>query len=366
MTEHEFQYCWNHVLFKRDSLKTYSGKSVDIIDVGQWNSGPGPDFLEARLLLNGMEFRGAVELHMCSQDWIRHGHHDDPSYNSVVMHVLPLEAASVHMDVLNEAGHTVESLYIQPEWSKKTQIKAPCEVLEIQSGIFEEQLERAQILYLQDLSARFMSRFATDLGFSGGIKAAAIYGLFELLGKPHHQDKATDLADWYVANWLRSNPIERSNNSSKAAISGGRGIGVEARLQRAQSIIKWLMHSKLPVSQADFEDFLIDGKSCIDQQFGKNSWSKHCYRSWLLVLMYSWASLLFSTNAMRYIIQEWKLARLDIPESVGKQSAFKRLRQIKEETQLQVSDVSLFDQYKVYCSKLACMHCKYSEVKTGS
>lgn len=366
MTELEFQYCWNHVLFNRDSLRTYSGKSVEIIDVGRWNSGPGPDFLEARLLLNGLEFRGAVELHLCSQDWIRHGHHQDPCYNSVVLHVLPHEAASEHMDVINEAGYAVESLYIQPDWQKKTQIKAPCEIIEIQSGLFLEQLERAQVLYLQDLSARFMSRFATDLGISDGIKAAAIYSLFELLGKPHHQDKATDLAGWYVANWLRSNHTEFSNNYNKVSFSGGRGIGVKARLQRAEPIVKWLINSKLPASQVDFEDFLSLGKSCIEQQFGKSSWSKHCYRSWLLVLLYSWASLLFSTNTMRYIIQEWKSARLDIPESVGKHAAFIRLKQTKDEKHLQVSEVSLFDQYKVYCSKSACMHCKYLEVKTGS
>jgi hypothetical protein len=81
------QVIWQEQLVRSGSLATASGKRLEILEPGRWNTGRGPDFLGARLLLAGEEVAGDVEIHVHSEDWRRHGHHQDFEYNTVVLHV---------------------------------------------------------------------------------------------------------------------------------------------------------------------------------------------------------------------------------------------------------------------------------------
>jgi hypothetical protein len=81
------QVIWQEQMLRADTLKTSSGKRIEVIEPGRWNTGRGPDFLGARLKLAGEEIAGDVEIHVQSEDWRRHGHHQDFEYNSVVLHV---------------------------------------------------------------------------------------------------------------------------------------------------------------------------------------------------------------------------------------------------------------------------------------
>ena len=64
------------------------GESVFLISHGIMNGGAGPDFLNAVFLLDGELRVGHVEMHMRESDWFAHGHHNDPVYQDVVLHVL--------------------------------------------------------------------------------------------------------------------------------------------------------------------------------------------------------------------------------------------------------------------------------------
>jgi len=44
--------------------------------------------MDAHLVLDGQEITGAVEIHRRAADWRGHGHHLDPAYNAVVLHVI--------------------------------------------------------------------------------------------------------------------------------------------------------------------------------------------------------------------------------------------------------------------------------------
>ena len=49
----------------------------------------GPDFLDASVDVEGRGLlRGDVEIHVRARDWMSHGHHRDPAYNGVVLHVV--------------------------------------------------------------------------------------------------------------------------------------------------------------------------------------------------------------------------------------------------------------------------------------
>ena len=50
--------------------------------------GYGPDARDAVIELDGAELRGDVELHLRASGWRAHGHHEDPAYAGVVLHVV--------------------------------------------------------------------------------------------------------------------------------------------------------------------------------------------------------------------------------------------------------------------------------------
>lgn len=87
-TEAELQAIWFEQ-FVRTPLTTDDGRSFRIIQAGNWNHGPGPDFLQAAIEnAEGQRHVGAVELHVDARDWHHHGHDTDPAYEDTVLHVV--------------------------------------------------------------------------------------------------------------------------------------------------------------------------------------------------------------------------------------------------------------------------------------
>lgn len=73
-------------------LVTRDGESLRVLFPGVANSDAGPDFVGAHLAFrNGKHVRGDVELHLEATSWERHGHHADPRYDRVILHVVLLD-----------------------------------------------------------------------------------------------------------------------------------------------------------------------------------------------------------------------------------------------------------------------------------
>lgn len=88
ITEDLVKFLWKYRLFTSVSLKTVSGKTVEIIAPGDPNPNAGPDFFNAKVKLDGVLWAGNVEVHTDSADWERHGHHTDSAYRNVILHVV--------------------------------------------------------------------------------------------------------------------------------------------------------------------------------------------------------------------------------------------------------------------------------------
>ncbi|MFT4036863.1 MAG: DUF2851 family protein [Thermomicrobiales bacterium] len=72
-----------------DLLTTADGETIQVVHRGAWTHGLGPDFADALLLFNDRELRsGSVEMHLRTRGWFEHGHHLDPAYNAVILHVV--------------------------------------------------------------------------------------------------------------------------------------------------------------------------------------------------------------------------------------------------------------------------------------
>ena len=88
MREAFLHYVWKYQLFEHTDLLTTHGETLQIIKPGHHNSNAGPDFIEASLVINTIEWRGQVEIHIQSSDWYHHRHENDPNYQNAILHVV--------------------------------------------------------------------------------------------------------------------------------------------------------------------------------------------------------------------------------------------------------------------------------------
>ena len=63
------------------------GRSVRILDCGDWNKSAGPDFLNARIQLDGVPYTGDMELDSAPEDWERHNHGSNSAFDGVILHL---------------------------------------------------------------------------------------------------------------------------------------------------------------------------------------------------------------------------------------------------------------------------------------
>jgi Protein of unknown function (DUF2851) len=88
MKELLLHYVWKHKLFTSNELSTTENERIEILDVGKHNTDAGPDFFNAKIKIGETLWAGNVEIHTHSSDWLRHHHHTDKKYNSIILHVV--------------------------------------------------------------------------------------------------------------------------------------------------------------------------------------------------------------------------------------------------------------------------------------
>ena len=88
---------WSQADTLTEALITQDGQRLKVIYPGRPNSMAGPDFFDAVVQMeSGETLSGDVEVHLHARDWYSHGHHTDPNYNGVILHVVltPSDAAT--------------------------------------------------------------------------------------------------------------------------------------------------------------------------------------------------------------------------------------------------------------------------------
>jgi len=128
--EHIIQFIWRNRLYIEKSLKTTCGCDLEIIDPGEQNFHAGPDFFNARIRLGHLIWAGNVEVHGRASDWYRHGHHLNPGYNNVILHVV----GTYDADVTNSLGRRIHtfvsahdsSLINSYDFLRKSESWLPC------------------------------------------------------------------------------------------------------------------------------------------------------------------------------------------------------------------------------------------------
>ena len=107
--EQLLHYVWKHKIFPLKELMTTEGQQLEIIDQGLPNRNAGPDFFNAKIKLNGVLWVGNVEIHTNSSDWVKHRHHLDNNYDSVILHI----ATNVDSSVYRSNGQQIPQLQLE-------------------------------------------------------------------------------------------------------------------------------------------------------------------------------------------------------------------------------------------------------------
>ncbi len=111
--EQLMQAIWAHQLLSPNGLRLVDGRMLEILDSGRWNHGAGPDFTDAKILIDGEVLNGDIELHLDAADWMHHGHDRDYDYNGVVLHVIWDGDPTVTEDVRHN-GRPIPRFNLQP------------------------------------------------------------------------------------------------------------------------------------------------------------------------------------------------------------------------------------------------------------
>ena len=109
MPEILLHYIWEHCLWAGMAQQTTDGRTVEILSVGEHNRDAGPDYSHARVRVDGKEWVGNIEIHVCSSDWVKHRHHLDKAYDNVILHVV----RTADKPVYNTRGELVPQCELQ-------------------------------------------------------------------------------------------------------------------------------------------------------------------------------------------------------------------------------------------------------------
>jgi len=78
---------WKRQFINKEALLT--DKGLEVVYPGRENRDAGPDFCDALIWVEGRGLlKGDVELHISPKEWQHHGHHKDPNYRGVILHVV--------------------------------------------------------------------------------------------------------------------------------------------------------------------------------------------------------------------------------------------------------------------------------------
>ncbi|MDR3026515.1 DUF2851 family protein [Chryseobacterium sp.] len=214
MTEKLLQYLWNYKVFKNFDFKDIEGNSVDIIHFGKWNKNAGPDFLDAKIKINGLLLAGNIELHVRSSDWIFHNHSKDPNYHNIILHVVLQhdidiqELTEKQVPTLELKNHIDENIILKYEKLINGNEFIPCEKIfdpkKVPVNFHEEnilkklnekseELEQSLIRYKNNFEAVLFHSFA----YSFGLKVNA-----------HIFRQIAESVDYSIINKIRQNPLQ--------------------------------------------------------------------------------------------------------------------------------------------------------------
>jgi hypothetical protein len=213
------QRIWSEQDFFTDSLVTNCGKKVYVDYPGEWNiSMEGPDFRNAKLVIDGESFIGDVEIHFFPEGWKSHKHHLDSNYNKVILHVCIFSGASgVTNQERTSNGKAVPCLVLLPSLLHGIEEYAETHVLARLSGhdsLADFALNNLVGISLDDCKERARSRWMAKKGFAHsrlliqGWEMACHQWFLEILGYRRNRTQMARIAQQFSIDLWKSGQVD--------------------------------------------------------------------------------------------------------------------------------------------------------------
>lgn len=96
MREEFLHFIWRFQYFDKKELKSTLGELVNVLYPGTSNDDAGPDFSDAKIVMQEITWHGHIEIHLSASDWDNHHHQNNPAYDNVILHVVWEEDKKVY------------------------------------------------------------------------------------------------------------------------------------------------------------------------------------------------------------------------------------------------------------------------------
>lgn len=196
---------WRNAGLEQAEVRGRDGHNYRIMYGGKPGGSLGPDFTDAVVERDdGTTFRGDIEIHVRESDWRAHGHHNDPRYNGVVLHVVASESNG--RPAIKATGSSIPLLALN--W-KKLNSRSVKISTEPDKSVAQHHRESGQPAKLRlDIATAGLERFhsqaagiALDIEAFGADQALWL-GVMGALGYPRNKRAFRALAnrvDWSMA-----------------------------------------------------------------------------------------------------------------------------------------------------------------------
>lgn len=188
------QNLWNVIPLNVSFPLKAGGSSFKVLSRGLWNHDAGPDFLNAKIEIDGTVLHGDVEIHCRTSDWARHDHSGNPDYDRVILHAVGVDDAA---GTAADAIPFVPVFVLPRDFSSARMKTIPRGSEGLCAAFFARLPDEAVHRFIGDAGLERMQSKSNELlteMIASGAKNAFILKLFELIGIPGNRAQFRELA----------------------------------------------------------------------------------------------------------------------------------------------------------------------------
>ena len=160
ISELRLQHAWKNSLWKQ-TRRDSTGRTIKILSPGRHNHSDGPDFLDAKIMLDGKLLNGDIEVHHLASDWYAHKHHVDPAYNHCILHVV-FQARGNLIEARSKEGKILPTCHISLEEVLDIEPPGACRIFSPDKDLYFSLLQKQgwdrvnkKVRYFYDNRLRF-------------------------------------------------------------------------------------------------------------------------------------------------------------------------------------------------------------------
>jgi hypothetical protein len=369
MTEQHLQHIWAAHPMAGKALTSRCGKSIRIADPGRLNTTDGPDFLDARVIINGIALHGAIELHLKSSGWFAHKHHLDKAYDAVVLHVvlnsdgrkISRSEGSVIPEVA--VGEFLHELLKHTETLREDRPICPVDPVFISKEALERQVEKVRSDYFSRKVDDYFAFFDPAAGMEIAWKKALITSFFDGMGIPHNRKTFRKAAVVINQQLFGRNDIW-SEDHKTAVIKELAALDWKSKsvfhATHPGRVLPAILHVAAQIKEIPFSTILKEPETGLWDRWMAGAGLATYYKPRVLKAtvffpaLYAASALTAQQKLGEYAYEEWKKYQVLLPESIRREFAFMPAEALEYASK----QLPMVHQVREWCMNKRCSECE--------